>query len=202
MQYNKEELEAYIELVNEVNPKLFRERNIGGGKKIKFIPIDTMESLIDRVFSGLIKDIDFQITPFVNEIIGVYKGEYFHPVIKEWIPIIGVAAIPVQQAAESKITDFESTKIKNALEYCAPNLYERAKTSAFGHIGRLFGRGINRNEDQKHTAKEIYGKTENQIISERIDKGDINFTDEQVKFLLFSKELTKKYYAKKKELGK
>ena len=197
----KTKLKDFISTMNKVNLKALRTRELGGGKVSRFVPIDAQEALIDKYFLGLWQDISFDIQQIENEVTGIYKGMYFHPIAEEWFTIIGVASLAIQQKSNTEVADFKNAKIKNALEYNFPALYANAKSNARSQLGKMFGRGINRKDNQIVSVADL-ATTTTDLIIKKINKGDFNFTNEELQIIRTDSELIRLYNVKKADITK
>ena len=115
-----------------------------------YTPISYVESTLDRLFLGLWQIDNFQWTTHSNEMVGSIDLSVFHPVAKQWIKRTGAAAIAVRQLKDSKVEEFMTTKIKNALEQDFPHLKADCIKNAANSFGVVFGRDLNRTHIDKY----------------------------------------------------
>jgi len=135
------------------------------GEAVKYIPIETLQQLMDETFFGLWCVTGFSTKAVANEYVGHVTVSYFHPAARVWIHRDGAGAVLLKQnawltdengnyvtdkkgdriKARPKPSDIDS-KISNAMETSYPALLSRATSNAIKSIGRRFGRHLNRFE--------------------------------------------------------
>jgi hypothetical protein len=141
-------LEGFNRLLNEQpDEKEIKTNKFAGNSK--YLPISFVQMKLDELFVGLWKTKDFSFEVVANELIGRVTLEYFHPFAKMWITREGAAAVMIQQSAGADLTDI-SAKIKNTLGKDHPHLLASCTCSAARTIGKVFGRDINRKEEDNY----------------------------------------------------
>jgi hypothetical protein len=140
----------------------FAKTNAG---PVEYIPIETLEQLLDETFYGLWCVTAFETKAVANEYVGSCVVSYFHPVARVWLHRTGAAAVLIKQNAwltdekGNYVKDAKGNKIKarpapsdidskisNAMETSYPALLSGATSNAIKKIGRRFGRHLNRFE--------------------------------------------------------
>ena len=110
---------------------------------IKYLPISSVESELDRMFTGLWKTTNLEWKVVINEIVVSLELHVFHPIAKIWISRCGVGVAQIRQKSGSKIQDIDA-KIKNALEMDVPHAKADAIKNAAKSLGKHFGRDLSR----------------------------------------------------------
>lgn len=125
----------------EVNELLSRET-----KTIKFVPVGSIERMLDELFSGLYNIEIREVKIVANEIVIHARIQYYHPVAGVWLHRDGIGAVQIRWTRGIDITDMNG-KLKNALVADAPHAYAEAIKNAAKKIGKMFGRSLNRDDD-------------------------------------------------------
>ena len=135
-------------LNSDPNPKDIEINDLASTekKKIKFVPIGSIERLLDEKFSGLYSITIQEIKIVANEIIVHARIKYFHPIAQTWLERDGIGAVQIRWKQGVDITDLNG-KLKTALQMDAPHAYAEAVKNAAKKIGSIFGRSINRDDD-------------------------------------------------------
>lgn len=133
--------------------------------KVKYIPIGTIEGMLDRIFGvGNWKVEILDTKMMANSVVVAIRLHY--RVDGEWLFHDGVGAAPLQVNQGAKPTDVDELK-SNSVMIGLPAAKSFAIKDAAEHLGELFGRNLNR-EHYIHSMK-----TENRIEKE-IVKVEIN----------------------------
>lgn len=138
-------LEDFKRAINESPKKEWiRERDIGGGKKHKYLPIFVQQAIADVVFREFnIVDERFQV--IVNEVVVTVKiqalPDYPHADI---VFLTGSSSIPIQQDQGVSASKFPLGKKTNALQYNLPGAISSAIGNALEKYGNVFGRNVQR----------------------------------------------------------
>lgn len=107
----------------------------------KYLPIDKTELMLDRIFQDYKIEIVREGTMFQSCYVTV-RVHYMHPVLGEWRFHDGTGASPVQK---DKNTKFSIETIKDAgVQMALPIAKSMAIKDACDHLGKLFGRDVNR----------------------------------------------------------
>lgn len=120
------------------------------GKDVPHLPISFIENTLKRVYFGLyqIELVSYQM--IVNEICVHARIKVFHPLVREWMVYDGIGAVPVQQDAGSKVSDFIHTKKVKAVQKNLPAAYAFAIKNAAKKIGKLFGGDLGREFEEDY----------------------------------------------------
>jgi hypothetical protein len=145
LQEFKPELDKYITKVNTEPAKESIEINKLANNS-KYLPIGNIEQQLDYVFASLWSTENFRWQVVTNEIIGSIDLKVFHPVSQSWITRTGCASSMIQLRKDADITDV-SAKIKNTLVKDFPHLKAECIKNAAKSLGALFGRNLNRDQE-------------------------------------------------------
>ena len=143
-QYNFKNRAEYIESLDSVLPTEFVQEREIGSKIHRYYPLPIKEAVADNIFLYW-NVVDEKYNILVNEIVCTVKLVYMpsYPGADELF-CTGSASTPIQMDAKSKPTDFPAKKKLNALEYNLPSVISEAISKAFGRLGNIFGRNLDR----------------------------------------------------------
>ena len=143
--YQFESRESWIQALQmEPNSSWIKERELGGSKISKYVPLPIQQALADKFFREC-DVIEEKYSLVVNEILCTVKMSILpdYPYSEHRI-ITGTAAKPVQQNSGSTASGFPNGKKSNALEYNAPASRAAAISNALTTFGNVFGRNLSR----------------------------------------------------------
>lgn len=125
----------------------------GGGRE--YVPIDMVEALLDQLFGwdGW-QCSEVKQTIVVNEVVGTISLKVWSERRGQWVERSGSAAVMIQMHKGSTVLDVGS-KISNAMEKMAPSLKSKCLSNAAKSLGKRFGRGLNRKEQEQYTVGEM-----------------------------------------------
>jgi hypothetical protein len=112
----------------------------------EYLPIDKIEFLLDRIFQlWKVEVLDYKV--IYNTLTVSIRLHYLHPVTNEWLFHDGVGASEIQTKKESGPlkTDFSNINT-GAIEMALPIAKSTAIKDAADHIGKIFGRDLNRKD--------------------------------------------------------
>lgn len=144
------ELSADIEAANLANkfkqklnkqpPQAWLKKNPMASGAL-YLPIDKVETLLDVIFQEWkveVKDREVML----NSMVVTIRLHYKNPTTKEWSYHDGCGASPIQIDSQ---TSFELKNVKSsALQMAYPAAKSYAIKDAAEHLGKLFGRDVNR----------------------------------------------------------
>lgn len=121
-----------------------KERELGGGRKSRYMPIEIQQAIADTLFDYW-NVLEENHTVVANEIIVTVKIQ-FQPSYPEADIYFctGSASKAIQCKKDSIAETFPKGKITNALEYCLPAARQSAISNAFMTLGNVFGRNLGR----------------------------------------------------------
>lgn len=119
-------------------------KNHPTAKGVKYLPIDKIEILLDMIFQEWKVEI-LDISQLAQSVCATVRVHYKNPITGEWSFHDGVGASPLQTNAGKSAADLANIK-NNAVQLAAPAAKSYAIKDAVEHLGKLFGRDINRSD--------------------------------------------------------
>ena len=113
-------------------------------KNVKYLPIDKIEILLDMIFQEWRIEI-LNISQLAQSVCVAVRVHYKNPITGEWSFHDGVGASPLQTNAGKSAADLANIK-NNAVQLAAPAAKSYAIKDAVEHLGKMFGRDINRSD--------------------------------------------------------
>lgn len=114
-------------------------------KNVKYLPIDKIEAMLDMIFQQWRVEI-LSINQLAQSICCVVRLHYFNPITKEWSFHDGVGAVPLKTDKGFAASDLAHIK-SDAVMTGAPAAKSFAIKDAAEHLGKLFGRDLNRHDE-------------------------------------------------------
>ena len=154
--YNTTDIEAYYKqdtlnwLLNQQPSKDWLKKNKFANDAI-YIPIGVVEMLLQRIFKKIRIEVLDQGQLF-NSVFCKIRLHYLDPISNSWEFHDGVGACELQtkQGSGSLLQDFSNIG-KGAVEMALPKAKSQAIKDAAEHLGKLFGRDVNRKESLEYT---------------------------------------------------
>lgn len=115
----------------------------------KYIPIEKVEFLLTRIFQSWRVEIMREGALF-NSVYAAVRLHYLNPVTGVWEYHDGVGAMPIQTDAGKSAADLGAIK-SSAVQMALPGAVSYAIKDAAEHLGKLFGRDLNRKETMAFT---------------------------------------------------
>lgn len=143
--------DQFKQLLNK-EPKTQWVKTNAQANNSKYLPIDKTEFLLDMIFQEWKVEI-ISTTLIVNSLVTIVRVHYLDPVTGEWKFHDGIGAKDLQMNKGAVPTDITQMK-PNAVMMAAPMSKSYAIKDATHHLGRLFGRDLNRKDVEEY--KEIY----------------------------------------------
>ncbi len=142
--------DKFLGVVNQEPPKSFiKEHPIAKG--VKYIPIDKIELMLDMIFQRWNVEI-IESGQLFNSVYTIVRLYYKHPITGEKEHHDGVGAVQVQVDKGESASNLSAIK-SNAIMLALPASKSYAIKDAADHIGKIFGRDINRKDTIPFTAK-------------------------------------------------
>lgn len=141
--WQKAELNEFITFVNHMPPKdsVLDHPLVAG---VHYIPIGHIEEMLTKVFK--LWDVEIlREGQLLNSVYVTVRLNYFHPIIREWRHQDGVGAVAIQVDKGFDASDLKHIK-SNAIMLALPSAKSFAIKDAAEHIGKSFGRDINRKD--------------------------------------------------------
>ena len=129
-------------LNSPVNTKWLK--NHPTAKNVKYLPIDKIEILLDMVFQEWRIEI-LSTSQLAQSVCVTVRVHYKNPITGEWSFHDGVGASPLQTNAGKSAADLANIK-NNAVQLAAPAAKSYAIKDAVEHLGKAFGRDVNRSD--------------------------------------------------------
>lgn len=112
----------------------------------QYLPIDKVEFLLDYIFQEWKVEI-IQSKQLFNAVEVSIRLHYLNPVTGVWMHHDGIGASEIQTKSESGPLKMDLSNIgKGAVEMAAPKAKTAAIKDAADHLGKLFGRDLNRKD--------------------------------------------------------
>lgn len=118
-------------------------------KDVVYLPIDKVETMLDMIFQQWRVEI-LSISQLAQSICCTIRLHYLNPVTKEWSYHDGVGAVPLRTDKGFSAADLSHIK-NDAVATGAPAAKSFAIKDAAEHLGKLFGRDLNRKDAVAYT---------------------------------------------------
>ena len=112
----------------------------------RYIPIGIQETLLQRIFKDHRIEILREGTMF-NAVYVTIRLHYLHPITGEWSFHDGTGADQVQTKSGASAADLSSIA-NNAVQMSLPKAVSYAISDATDHLGKLWGRDLNRDKEK------------------------------------------------------
>jgi hypothetical protein len=112
--------------------------------KARTLPISFIEMTLDELFLGQWETSEPTYQQVFNEVIGSMVLTVWHPITGRPIRRVGFASVVITQDKDAQISEFTTTKKKNALDLSFPKLKSECLKNAAQSLGKVFGRDLNR----------------------------------------------------------
>lgn len=129
-------------LNNKPAPAWIKDHPLAKG--VKYLPIDKTEMLLDSIFQEWRTEIK-SISQLAQSICAVVRLHYRNPVTGEWTYHDGAGAVPLKTDKGYSAADLSHIK-SDAVATGAPAAVSFAIKDAADHIGKIFGRDLNRKD--------------------------------------------------------
>jgi hypothetical protein len=195
--------DQFNQLLN-LQPKAdwIKENKYAGNSK--YIPIGVVETLLQKLFKKVKIEVLREGVMF-NAISVTVRVHYWDGISNEWNFHDGVGAAQLQTKQGSSPADLANIN-NNAVMMALPMAKSYAIKDACEHIGRLFGRDLNRKDymefesDKSMSVDNVNISKEIARISKHISESKTMQELEEVKDYCEKYDLLEMYYAKKEEL--
>lgn len=112
---------------------------------IKYLPIDKVETMLDMIFQEWKVEI-LSMGQLAQSICCTVRLHYLNPVTGQWSFHDGVGAVPLKTDKGASAADLSKIK-SDAVQTGAPAAKSFAIKDAAEHLGKLFGRDLNRKDE-------------------------------------------------------
>lgn len=116
---------------------------------VVYLPIDKVETMLDMIFQQWRVEI-LSISQLAQSICCTIRLHYLNPITKEWSFHDGVGAVPLKTDKGFSAADLSHIK-SDAVATGAPAAKSFAIKDAAEHLGKLFGRDLNRKDAVAYT---------------------------------------------------
>lgn len=140
------------EILNQ-NPNKAWVKNHPFAQGVLYLPIDKVETMLDMIFQQWRVEI-LSINQLAQSICCTVRLHYLNPITKEWSYHDGVGAVPLKTDKGFSAADLSHIK-SDAVTTGAPAAKSFAIKDAAEHLGKLFGRDLNRKDTVAY--KSLYG---------------------------------------------
>ncbi len=164
LEATKQELQKFALQVLNAEPKPTEIKSNKFANNSKYLPIGVIERKLDEMFIAWQTE-NFRYQVIGNELTGVITLKVLHPILLTWISYEGAGAVQIQFKKDSDFTNF-SNKIQNTLTKDFPHLKSECLKNAAKHLGKAFGRDLNRDETGDYAPVNNSELIDNDIFSE------------------------------------
>jgi hypothetical protein len=150
------QMDEYLTFINQAPPRQFvKEHPMQKG--VRYIPIEKIELMLTKIF----QEWRVMITgsgQLLNSVFVQVRLGYKHPINGKWTYQDGIGAVAIQVDKGHNASELGFIK-SNAIMLALPSAKSYAIKDAAEHIGKLFGRDLNRKDTIAFTP--TYGTAEN-----------------------------------------
>lgn len=148
-------------LLNQNPPKMWVQRNKYANNS-EYLPIEKVEYLMDKIFQEWKVEV-LEYRTLFNSISVSIRLHYVNPLTGQWMYHDGVGAKELQTVSQSGPLKQDFSNInKGAVEMALPIAKTAAIKDAADHLGKLFGRDLNRKDTIEY--KQTYQRPEESIV--------------------------------------
>lgn len=141
--------------------------------KARTLPISFVEMTLDEIFLGQWETSEPTYQQVFNEVIGSLVLTVWHPITNRPIRRVGFASVVITQDKDAQISEFTTTKKKNALDLSFPKLKAECTKNAAQTLGKIFGRDLNRAQTDVYKAPfKKLGDEGFKALLNRVENGD------------------------------
>ena len=131
------------------NPNKSWVKNHPFAQNVVYLPIDKVEAMLDMIFQQWKVEI-LSVSQLAQSICCTIRLHYLNPITKEWSFHDGVGAVPLKTDKGFSASDLSHIK-SDAVATGAPAAKSFAIKDAAEHLGKLFGRDLNRKDTIAYT---------------------------------------------------
>lgn len=126
------------------HPTIKTKNERGEYVPLSFLPIEKVEFLLTKIFQLWYPEV-LNIQQLFNSVAVTVRLHYKHPMTGEWMHLDGVGACGVQTDKGASASDLNSIK-QAAVMMALPAAKSYAIKDAADHLGKLFGKDLNRHD--------------------------------------------------------
>jgi hypothetical protein len=192
--------DAFKALMNQPPPDKWLKKN-KFAKDALYLPIDKVEYLMDKIFRRWRVEV-LHVGHAFNGVHVTIRLHYLNPVTGEWESQDGVGADEMQVKAGTSPADLANIN-RSALAMSIPKAKSEAIKDASHHIGRIFGRDLNRENIKEFAqSKPIMSTMQKRYLSLISTAGDIVELENLYSSASQLGDFDEAYVARKKQLAK
>ncbi len=190
----------------KAHPMIKVKNSVGQMEPLKYFPIDKVEYLMTRIFQEWRVEI-LNYSQIFNSVAVQIRLHYKNPTNGVWGYHDGVGAVAVQTEKGASAADLNAIK-SDAVMKALPAAKSYAIKDAADHLGRLFGRDLNRKDTLEFVGayRKVNGDIDYQQIEEQLSLqttlGDLNKYWEQLPEYHKDKEFQKLFSNQKNRILK
>ena len=145
-------------------------------KDHNYLPIDKVEYLLDRIFKRYRIEV-IKTGMLMNSVEVTVRLHFVDPVTGQWDFHDGVGAAEIQTVKDSGSLKLDMSNVnRGAIPMALPIAKTYAIKDAADHIGRIFGRDLNRKETVAYKVDDTLAARAERYSNLLIDKNDENET--------------------------
>lgn len=154
----------FKKIVNSNPPQAFvKDHPLAKG--VKYVPIDKIELMLDTIFQQWYVEV-LETKQLLNSLAVTVRLFYVHPVSKQWHHQDGVGAAAIQVDKGETASNLAAIK-SDAIMKGLPAAKSYAIKDAAEHIGKLFGRDLNRKDTMAFTPSQGTEEAKAEIQSKK-----------------------------------
>lgn len=135
--------DEFLAIVNQDPPaKFVKPHPLASG--VSYMPIEVIEMMLTKLFQNWTVEV-LKTGQLLNSVEVTVRLNYQHPITKEWLHQDGVGAVAIQVDKGKNASDLGAIKA-NAIMLALPSAKSFAIKDAAEHIGKVFGRDLNRKD--------------------------------------------------------
>lgn len=138
-----EAMDSFLEFIDQEPPRQWVKEH-PYAKGVKYIPIDKIEMMLDKIFQIWHVEI-LSSGQLLNSVYVNVRVYYKHPITGEMEHQDGTGAMAIQVDKGKNASDLGAIK-SNAIMLALPSAKSYAIKDAVEHIGKIFGRDLNRKD--------------------------------------------------------
>ena len=135
--------DEFLTIVNQEPPEKFiKDHPLARG--VKYIPIEVIEMMLTKLFQNWHVEV-LESGQLLNSVRVTVRLHYTHPITKQSMYQDGIGAVAIQVDKGKNASDLGAIK-SNAIMLALPAAKSFAIKDAAEHIGKVFGRDLNRKD--------------------------------------------------------
>lgn len=138
-----EAMDSFLEFIDQEPPRQWVKKH-PYAKGVKYIPIDKIEMMLDKIFQIWHVEI-LSSGQLLNSVYVNVRVYYKHPITGKMEHQDGTGAMAIQVDKGKNASDLGAIK-SNAIMLALPSAKSYAIKDAVEHIGKIFGRDLNRKD--------------------------------------------------------